>query len=69
MIRNPLIVSVLYKCGYIDAFGTGFERTFALCDKHNIEYEYKNDEFGFTFVFYRKPDFISEKMTTESSRK
>lgn len=60
-IRNPLIASVLYKCGYIDAFGTGFERTFALCDKHNIEYEYKNDEFGFTFVFYRKPDFISEK--------
>ena len=30
-IRNPLIASVLYKCGYIETFGTGFDRTFTLC--------------------------------------
>lgn len=46
-IRNILIASVLYKCGYIDAFGTGFDRTFTLCIKNNIDYEYINDEFGF----------------------
>ena len=58
-IRNVLIASVLYKCGYIDEFGTGFDRTFTLCNKYNVKYEYKNDEFGFTFIFYRKPQFIS----------
>lgn len=50
-IRNILIASVLYKCGYIDAFGTGFDRAFDLCNKNNIGYEYRNDEFGFTFKF------------------
>lgn len=54
-IRNILIASVLYKCGYIDAFGTGFDRTFTLCIKNNVDYEYKNDEFGFTFTFLRNP--------------
>ncbi|MDO4499805.1 MAG: putative DNA binding domain-containing protein [Erysipelotrichaceae bacterium] len=53
-IRNLLISSVLYKYGYIDAFGTGFDRTFSLCSQNNLDYHYQNDEFGFTFVFERK---------------
>ena len=61
-IRNPLIASVLYKCGYIDAFGTGFDRTFTLCIKNNVEYEYHNDEFGFTFIFNRDPKFLDDKI-------
>ena len=61
-IRNILIASVLYKCGYIDAFGTGFDRTFTLCDKHDVKYEYKNDEFGFTFIFYRNSAFENDKI-------
>ena len=40
-IRNPLIASVLYKCGFIDAFGTGFDRTFTLCIKNNIDYIFR----------------------------
>lgn len=58
-IRNILIASTLFKNGYIDAFGTGFDRTFTLCAKENIEYKYINDEFGFTFIFERKKDFLS----------
>lgn len=61
-IRNPLIASVLYKCGYIDAFGTGFDRTFTLCIKNNVDYEYHNDEFGFTFIFNRDPEFLNGKI-------
>ncbi|MFK3576680.1 putative DNA binding domain-containing protein [Bifidobacterium thermacidophilum] len=53
-IRNPLIASVLFKNGMIDAFGTGFDRTFKECAENGVEYSYRNDEFGFTFTFTRK---------------
>ena len=52
-IRNPLIATVLFKNGMIDAFGTGFDRTFRLCAGKNIDYEYMNDEYGFSFIFRR----------------
>lgn len=61
-LRNILIASVLYKCGFVDAFGTGFDRTFTLCAQNNVEYEYKNDDFGFTFIFKRKNNFLNDKI-------
>ena len=51
MIRNPLIATVLYYNRTIDAFGTGFERVFRLCK--DFPYQYKNNQFGFTFEFLR----------------
>lgn len=69
-IRNILIAFVLYKCGYIDAFGTGFDRTFTLCIDNNIDYEYYSDEFGFTFIFKRNPDFLkTNKVKTNKTLK
>ena len=56
-IRNPLIAMVLFKNGMIDAFGTGFDRTFRACAENATEYEYSNDEFGFTFIFKRDDNF------------
>lgn len=61
-IRNIIIASVLYKCGYIDSFGTGFDRTFTLCAQNDIEYEYRNDDFGFTFIFKRNKNFLNDKI-------
>ena len=61
-IRNPIIANVLYKYGYIDAFGTGFDRTFTLCAQNNIGYRYQNDEFGFTFIFERNVNFLNDKI-------
>ncbi len=61
-IRNPLIASVLFKNGYIESFGTGFDRTFALCERGNVEYNYQNDDFGFTFIFQRKVDLYNDKI-------
>ncbi len=52
--RNPLINTVLYLNKTIESFGTGFGRVFKLCDKENIGYSYKNNEFGFVFEFLRK---------------
>ncbi len=68
-IRNILIADVLYKFGYIDSFGTGFERTFALCNQNQISYKYLNDEFGFTFIFDRKVDFLEQKEEAKLNKK
>jgi len=57
-IRNVLIASTLYKYGFIDAFGTGFDRTFTLCAKAGVEYKYREDEFGFTFM---NQDFLNDQ--------
>ena len=62
-IRNPLIATVLFKNGMIDAFGTGFDRTFRLCADRGIDYKYQNDEYGFTFIFDRDQyDGINDKI-------
>lgn len=52
--RNPLINTILYLNKTIESFGTGFGRVFKLCDKENIGYLYRNNEFGFVFEFLRK---------------
>lgn len=67
-IRNILIADILYKCGYIDSFGTGFERTFTLCNKNNVKYYYKNDEFGFTFVFERSSSSNFDKIKPDNDK-
>ena len=64
MIRNPLIATVLYYNKTIDAFGTGFERVFKLCK--NIKYEYKNNQFGFTFEFFRQNNNYSKNNLKEN---
>lgn len=58
MIRNPLIATVLYYNRTIDAFGTGFERVFKLCSAGN--YQYSNNQFGFTFEFIRSKDTTND---------
>ena len=68
-IRNVLIASALYKYGFIDAFGTGFDRTFSLCAKAGVEYKYREDEFGFTFIFERNPMFLSDKINDKKNDK
>ena len=77
-IRNPLIATVLFKNGMIDAFGTGFDRTFRLCAQQGIGYEYQNDEYGFTFVFLRNrndpqpgrsDDRMNDKIAASQMRK
>ena len=67
-IRNPLIASTLYKCGYIDAFGTGFDRTFSLCSQNDVEYKYEENEFGFTFIFKRKTNYLNDKINDKINK-
>ena len=53
---NPRIISILFKTGEIESFGSGFERTFDECEKENILYEYENTKSGFKFTFFRKSE-------------
>ena len=68
-IRNVLISQALFNFGYIDAFGTGFDRTFTLCAKQNTDYNYFNDDFGFTFIFSRDPHFLDDKINDKINDK
>ena len=61
-IRNVLIAATLYKYGLIDTFGTGFDRTFTLCAQAGVEYKYKEDEFGFSFIFLRNTSFLNDRL-------
>ncbi len=51
--RNPKIANILYKTNTIEAFATGFARTFAECKKANVKYSYQNKLHGFEFTFHR----------------
>lgn len=49
---------------YLDAFGTGFDRVFKLCALSGVDYEFRNDEYGFTFIFKRtESDKINDKIS------
>lgn len=66
-IRNHLkpLPPVLFKNGFIEAFGTGFDRAFSLCEKENVRYYYDNNDFGFTFCFMRKQNFLTSKVNED----
>ena len=52
LLRNPLIATVLYFNGTIEAFATGLERVQQLC-RNCTGYSFGNDRSGFTFDFLR----------------
>ena len=52
--RNPLIALALYKNEMIEMFGTGFQRVFDSCKHNDVKYSYRNEGFGFSFIFERK---------------
>ncbi len=53
VMLNPKIINVLFKTGEIESFGSGFERTFKVCDDNQVSYYFENTKSGFKFVFYR----------------
>lgn len=67
-IRNVLISSALFKFGYIDSFGTGFDRAFTLCLQNEVDYKYSNDGFGFTFIFKRKSNLNDTFLNNDTSK-
>lgn len=60
-IRNVLIASVLWRCGYADALGKGLRSVADLCEESGTEYSSSSDGASFTFIFRRKPGFLCEQ--------
>jgi ATP-dependent DNA helicase RecG len=65
ILRNKLIGQTLFLSHEIESFGTGIRRIYEECNKNNVKVEFKQDELGFTVIFYRKSDKELEKVATE----
>ncbi len=72
--RNPLILSVLFRCKNVEQSGTGFRRMNNLCKETSVKWDYKSTAFGFYFTFFRQnvqanvqanvlPNIIEESLT------
>lgn len=53
LVRNPKIINTLFITAEIESFGTGFEKTFDVCNRFGIGYQYENSMSGFRFIFIR----------------
>ena len=53
LVRNPKIINALFITAEIESFGTGFEKTFKVCNEQDVKYHYENSMSGFRFIFDR----------------
>ncbi len=53
MPRNKKILDVLYRSKNVEIQGSGIRKVLRLCAANNVRYEYYNNEYGFSFSFYR----------------
>jgi len=51
--RNHVILNMLFKCKYVEMFGSGFKKVFHLCEQTGVKISSKSDPLGFSFFFYR----------------
>lgn len=51
--RNPIILSVLFRCKDVEQSGTGFRRMNELCKEVNVKWTFENTAYGFYFSFIR----------------
>lgn len=53
MPRNRKILDVLYRSKNVEIQGSGLRKVLKLCIENNVKYTYYNNDFGFSFSFYR----------------
>ena len=52
-LRNELICDILYKCKFVESWGTGIAKTYSLCSGAGIRCSYQKEGDGFWFIFHR----------------
>lgn len=65
--RNPLILSVLFRCKNVEQSGTGFRRMNYLCKEANVKWCFKNTAYGFYFTFERQNVRASVRADVQAS--
>lgn len=55
MPRNRVILNTLYKSKDVEIFGSGFRKTYSLCERAGIRCRHSSSNCGFSFFFLR-PD-------------
>lgn len=53
MPRNKVILNTLYKSKDVEVFGSGLKKVFAYCKLADIKIDYRSDNGGFSFIFFR----------------
>ena len=66
-LRNELICDVLYKCRYVETWGTGLAKTYSLCDEAGIRCGYEKEGDGFWFIFHRNVTNVTNDVTNSLS--
>lgn len=66
VLKNPKIARVLYLTNRFESFGSGFRRAFDACRDNDVQYSYRNTDFGFAFEFMRKKGVTANVTDYES---
>ena len=61
MPRNKVILNTLYKSKYVEMFGSGFKKVYAVCRQSGIRTDFHMSYGGFSFIFFR--DSVAENVT------
>ena len=61
MPRNRVILNTLYKSKDVEVFGSGFRKTYALCNASGSKCSYKSSHGGFSFFLQRRD--VSKNVT------
>ena len=54
IIRNKIILDVLFRSKYVEKGGSGFQKVDKLCNENNLKWDYILDDYGFSFIFIRQ---------------
>jgi len=69
VLRNPILVDIIYRLGLVEKAGSGIKRIQRLAKEDNVNVEFKTGMF-FEVIFHRKIDNRAENRSkTEANPK
>lgn len=56
MVRNPLILDILYLSDDVESYSSGLRKVYRECKEYDVGIDYRIGQEGFAFIFKRKND-------------
>ncbi|MBP5427177.1 MAG: putative DNA binding domain-containing protein [Clostridiales bacterium] len=69
MVRNPMILKILFLSDDVESYSSGFKRVYDECKKNNVPVDYIIAQEGFTFIFRRFDINKSQKRVLSDEEK